>query len=869
MDITQILLAAQSPDGNLRSVAESSLKLFQEQNLPRFLLSLSVELSNDGRPPESRRLAGIILKNSLDAKDCSRKELLGQQWVSLDLSIKSRIKESLLLTLGSSVPDARQASSQVTAKVASIEMPRREWQDLIAKLLGNMTQQGASAPLKQATLEALGYVCEEISPEHLEQDQVNAVLTAVVQGMNQAELSVEVRLAAVKALYNALYFADSNFANDMERNYIMKVICETAVSNEVEIRQAAFECLVAIASIYYMHLEPYMQTVFNLTSNAVKGDEESVALQAIEFWSTICDEEIQLQEEYEGYDNADSSANFRFIEKALPSLVPMLLETLLKQEEDQEQDDNVWNISMSSGTCLGLIAKAVGDAIVPLVMPFVEANITNPNWHCREAATFAFGSILDGPSLPKLAPLVHAGLDFLLNAMKDPNSQVKDTTAWTLGRVFEFLHSPTSVNPIVTSGNLTRIMTVLLESSKDAPNVAEKVCGAIYFLAQGYENTADSISSVLTPYLPSVITSLLSASDCADTTHFRLRSSAYEALNEIVRVSNIDETSSILGQLLQEVMRRLNLTFDLEIFSSGDKENQSDLQALLCGVLQVIVPKLSNSDAESIITQNADQLMFLFLRVFACHGSTVHEEAMLAIGVLADAIGPDFVKYMPEFFKYLEAGLQNHEEYQVCSISVGVVGDICRTLEDKVLPFCDGIMTVLLKDLSNPMLNWSVKPHIFSCFGDIALAIGENFEKYLPYAMPMLQGAAELVVVLDQSDDDMVHYGNQLRRGIFEAYSGILQGIKGPKAQLMVPYATHLLQFTEAVYKDGSRDESVTKAAVAVLGDLADTLGPISKDLFRNHLFHVEFFRECLDSDEEVRETASWAQGMINQAVVA
>jgi importin subunit beta-1 len=65
------------------------------------------------------------------------------------------------------------------------------------------------------------------------------------------------------------------------------------------------------------------------------------------------------------------------------------------------------------------------------------------------------------------------------------------------------------------------------------------------------------------------------------------------------------------------------------------------------------------------------------------------------------------------------------------------------------------------------------------------------------------------------------------------------------------------------------RGESVTKAAAAVLGDLADTLGPISKDLFRNHLFHVEFFRECLDSDEEVRETASWAQGMINQAVVA
>uniref|UniRef100_A0A0E0PL66 Importin N-terminal domain-containing protein n=1 Tax=Oryza rufipogon TaxID=4529 RepID=A0A0E0PL66_ORYRU len=868
MNITQILLSAQSADGNLRVVAEGNLKQFQEQNLPNFLLSLSVELSDNEKPPESRRLAGIILKNSLDAKDSAKKELLIQQWVSLDPSIKQKIKESLLITLGSSVHDARHTSSQVIAKVASIEIPRREWQELIAKLLGNMTQQGAPAPLKQATLEALGYVCEEISPEHLEQDQVNAVLTAVVQGMNQTELSPEVRLAAVKALYNALDFAESNFANEMERNYIMKVICDTAVSKEVEIRQAAFECLVAIASTYYVHLDPYMQTIFNLTANAVKGDEEAVALQAIEFWSTICDEEIELQEEYEGSDDANSTVNYRFIEKALPSLVPMLLETLLKQEEDQDQDDNVWNISMSGGTCLGLIARTVGDAIVPLVMPFVEGNITKPDWHCREAATFAFGSILEGPSVEKLAPLVQAGLDFLLNTTKDPNSQVRDTTAWTLGRVFELLHSPASANPIITSANLTRIMTVLLESSKDVPNVAEKVCGAIYFLAQGYED-AESISSVLTPFLPNLIAALLSAADRADTTHFRLRASAYEALNEIVRVSNISETSGIIGQLLQEIMRRLNLTFDLHILSSGDKEKQSDLQALLCGVLQVIIQKLSSSDAKSIIAQTADQLMFLFLHVFACHSSTVHEEAMLAIGALAYATGTDFVKYMPEFFKYLEAGLQNYEEYQVCSISVGVVGDICRALEDKILPFCDGIMTVLLKDLSNSMLNRSVKPPIFSCFGDIALAIGDNFEKYLPYAMPMLQGAAELLAVLDHTDEDMVDYGNQLRRGIFEAYSGILQGIKGAKAQLMIPYASHLLQFTEAVYKDRSRDESVTKAAVAVLGDLADTLGSSSKDLFKSNLFHVEFLRECHDLDDEVRDTASWAQGMINQALVS
>ncbi|KAL0310009.1 UNVERIFIED_CONTAM: Importin subunit beta-1 [Sesamum radiatum] len=188
---------------------------------------------------------------------------------------------------------------------------------------------------------------------------------------------------------------------------------------------------------------------------------------------------------------------------------------------------------------------------------------------------------------------------------------------------------------------------------------------------------------------------------------------------------------------------------------------------------------------------------------------------MLAIGALAYAVGPEFGKYMQEFYKYLEMGLQNFEEYQVCSISVGVVGDICRALDDKILPYCDGIMTLLLKDLSSGELHRSVKPPIFSCFGDIALAIGEHFEKYISYALPMMQSASEVCAQMDNSDEEMMDYGNQLRRSIFEAYSGILQGFKNSKPDLMLPHAPHLVQFLELVAKDKQRDESVTKAAVA------------------------------------------------------
>ncbi|KAL5550764.1 hypothetical protein UlMin_000940 [Ulmus minor] len=870
MEITQFLLAAQSADSNVRTEAEAHLRQFQEQNLPLFLLSLSFELANNEKPTESRRLAGIVLKNSLDAKDAVTKGRLAQQWMNIDISIKSQIKDLLLRTLGSPVSEARHTSGQVVAKIASIEVPQKQWPELIETLLANMTRTGSDAGLKQATVESLGYVCEEISHRDLEQDEVNHVLTAVVQGMNYAENSAEVRLAATKALFNALDFAETNFQNEMERNYIMKVVCETALSKEVEIRQAAFECLVSIASTYYEVLEPYMQSLFNLTSNAVKGDEEAVALQAIEFWSSICDEEIELQE-FENEESGESGTpHSRFIEKALPSLVPMLLETLLKQEEDQDQDDSIWNVSMAGGTCLCLVARTVGDSILPLVMPFVEGNITKPDWRCREAATYAFGSVLEGPTIEKLSPLVHSALDFLLRAMKDENNHVKDSTAWTLGRIFELLHSPAAGYSVISSENLQRVVEVLLEGTRDAPNVAEKVCGAIYYLAQGYED-AGTISSQFTPFVPSIIDSLLTTANRADVGDSKLRSSAYETLNEVVRCSNIIETSQIVGQLLPVIMNKLGQTAELQIASLDDREKQGDLQASLCGVIQVIIQKLSSVDeTKPIILQAADQIMMLFLKVFACRSSTVHEEAMLAIGALAYAMGSEFEKYMPEFCKYLEMGLQNFEEYQVCAITVGVVGDICRALDDKVLPYCDGIMNHLIKNLSSEELHRSVKPPIFSCFGDIALAIEQHFEKYVPYALPMMQGASEVCARMDTSDDELIEYGNQLKRSIFEAYSGILQGFKNSKPEIMLPYAQHLLQFIEAIKGDKQRDESVTKAVVAVIGDLADALGPNMKALFCKHPTFVEFLGECLLSDDEqLKETATWTQGMIGRVMVS
>ena len=101
---------------------------------------------------------------------------------------------------------------------------------------------------------------------------------------------------------------------------------------------------------------------------------------------------------------------------------------------------------------------------------------------------------------------------------------------------------------------------------------------------------------------------------------------------------------------------------------------------------------------------------------------------------------------MEAFKPFFLMGLKNTAEYQVCHAAVGLVGDICRALSSAIIPYCDEIMTVLLENLSNNEVHRLVKPQILSVFGDIALAVGNNFKKYLEVVLQTLMQASQAQV---------------------------------------------------------------------------------------------------------------------------
>ena len=260
---------------------------------------LAQELANESTETSSRTAAGIALKNAFSARDTARLRDLQQKWLQqTDAPSRKQVKDLALKTLGSKDLRAGSAAAQLIAAVASIELPRNSWPELMTTLVNSVGE--GSDHLKQSSLATIGFICDtdEIELRESLSQHSNAILTAVVQGARKEEDNIDVRYAAISALSDSLEFVRTNFENEGERNYIMQVICEATQSGDSRIEAGAYGCLNRIMALYYNKMKFYMEkALFGLTIMGMKNQEEEVAKLAVEFWCTVCEEEIAIEDD--------------------------------------------------------------------------------------------------------------------------------------------------------------------------------------------------------------------------------------------------------------------------------------------------------------------------------------------------------------------------------------------------------------------------------------------------------------------------------------------------------------------------------------------------------------------------------------------
>ncbi|XP_076054575.1 importin subunit beta Fs(2)Ket isoform X2 [Oratosquilla oratoria] len=863
--VIQILEKTVSSDKTELKTALEYLEQAAESNLPEYVKVLSDVLHHGGNSTVARMAAGIQLKNTLASNDPKVKIQYQQRWLAFPPDVRDYVKRNVLGALGTE-QNRPSSAAQCVAYIAVTEIPGGQWPDVVDRLVGNITSSGATDMTKEATLEAIGYICQDIEPEAIAA-QSNNVLTAIVHGMKRDELNEHVRLAATNALLNSLEFTRQNFERDAERHFIMQVVCEATQSTTTQIKVAALQCLVKIMSLYYQYMEHYMgAALFAITLEAMKSDIDEVALQGIEFWSNVCDEEVDLA--IEASEAAElgrpPERTSRFYAKgALQYLVPVLMVTLSKQDEGD--DDDEWNPCKAAGVCVMLLATCTEDDIVPHVLPFVKDNIKHQNWRLRDAAIMAFGSILEGPDPMILKPLVEQAMPTLIEALSDSSVVVRDTAAWTLGRVCELIP-----DAACNETYLKLLLEALVNSLRAEPRVASNVCWALSSLAEAAYEQSDSGDGdgepqtyCLSGYFDPLVEILLQTTDRPDGNQCNLRNAAYEALMELMKNSprdcypTVQKTTMIILERLQQVLH-----MEAQIQSHNDRMQVNDIQSLLCATLQSVLRKVTPEDAPKI----SDPIMSALLHMFqSSQGKSggVQEDALLAVSTLVEVLGHNFLKYMDAFKPFLLLGLRNFEDYPVCSAAVGVTGDVCRALGDKVEPYCDELMQMLMENLGNTNVHRNVKPAILSVCGDMALALGPKFTKYLEIVLQMLNQASGAQV--DRNDYDMLEYLNELRESCLEGYTGIVQGLKGDgpnpnqEVHLLRSHVPLMISFITSVATDEEKTDPVIAGSAGLIGDLCSVFGADMLELVETEPINSLLTQGRRSKTSKTKTLATWA----------
>ena len=133
--------------------------------------------------------------------------------------------------------------ANVISAIAAIEIPRKEWQSLVPNLCINAENQEYN--IRLASLQTLGYICEEINPQDLDSNTMNQVVIALSNnaGCSQKQEDLEPCRLASKALIYAIPYMSQNFKVQNERDYIMKKFFEMCQQQNDEILENALICI--------------------------------------------------------------------------------------------------------------------------------------------------------------------------------------------------------------------------------------------------------------------------------------------------------------------------------------------------------------------------------------------------------------------------------------------------------------------------------------------------------------------------------------------------------------------------------------------------------------------------------------------------
>lgn len=824
-DLTKIINAALSKDSIVRRQAEAALEALMTSDLAGFLKNLCYELGEDSNPEENRHLAGLILKNTLGGEDKNATDgVTRKRWQSLTIDQRKVLRKEILKVLGSKYPIARKVAALIIAKIAAIELPLREWDELmplLLKTLKDITLNNVAVSLWESTMLCLAYITEEVNADFLVAHTAN-ILESVKFGIDHNDPAININ--SLKTLFHTLCFTTKNFEHEHQRRLIVEeMIIKGCKTENPKVQLHGFLCLCELVTYHYDHMLSFMQPIFELTKVGMTCGMPEIGKQSTEFWALVCDEEIERERRRIANEKPNLPSR-EYGKRAAQHLLPVLISNIVQKNEEYDTDE--WTIQKAAASCLTLFAELIKNDILQHVLPFVKARVESEDWKIREAAILCFGLVLGGPDPSTLTPLCKQMFPVIVKNLQHPNIHVKDTSVWVLGQMFKMVPGVLS-----TQESLDKTLDILLQALNDRAQIAFHVCWAIQNiadLASPQKVTERSKSTPISPYLSKLILGLLRRSDHPDSNQNDLLNSCNEAIISIIESSGTDDRK-LLMEVLGEMMKRLGNLVS-KVTSDKDVHHMNQIRGIVSVIGTVILTVGPDGFKDGEAEKRADLIMQQLMRVLRADDCYVKEEVVLAIIPMVNALGENFTRYInslnPEM-NLVRLILKNIEKPAVqpklTEVSVSLIGNIAAACGNSIASLCDDLVSYLIHSMVDNELAIWVKPAIISCIGDIAIAVNGNFTRYLTYVMDLLFQAGGNSIITD--DEDILDSIQRVRESVLEACSCIVESLRTEDVGApLLQYVNGCILLIESVLQDTHHTISIRRNSLNLVFDIVRVL---------------------------------------------
>lgn len=701
------------------------------------------------QPEEVRQVAGLFLKANLRLPEVMQK---------IDPGALEHIKNSLLMGMGDSSRHIRSTIGTVITTIVT-HKGLTSWPNIIpglVQLLDNKENQH----IVEGAMNALYKICED-SAEQLGSPELGKPLTYLIPKLvAMLSFPVEnVRREALCALLQFLPAMPEAMLNNMEP--FMRGLFAVATDPSKEIRRKVCSCFVALLERPEF-LQGSMTAVLEYMLQCTQDEDDTLALDACEFWSTI----------------AESEYCYNTLKDILPRLIPVLLNGMVYSQIDQiimgaeeetqstnvpdqqhqikpskyfhhakththehedvpdqldnkgfdedqddedyddedDEDDDLdevteWSLRKCSASSLDCLSTVFKEQILPVLLPAIQAKLAPTNkWDVRESAILALGAIAEG-CFESMKQHLAQLLPFLLQQLNDPKPLLRSITCWTISRYSKWVVSENMLGPVVSE-----LLKRILDDNKP---VQQAACSAFATLEEEAGNE-------LAPYLEPILLTMVAAFSKYQTKNLLILYDAIGTLADVVG-HNLNQPKYI-QILMPPLIEKWNLLPDtdknlfplLECLTSVAEALGVGFQGFVAPVYQRCLRLIESTlTAQKVAEENNDD-------------APDKEAIVCAIDLLSgltEGLGTGFESLVAgsNLLSLLYTCMQD-EASDVRQCAFAFVGDLAKTCIHHLRPVLPQYVQILVQNLKSTFI--AVCNNAIWALGEIAIKIGaQEFNK--------------------------------------------------------------------------------------------------------------------------------------------